>query len=301
VVVAPLRRQPPRPGDLTVEVSLRGLKGGHSGLDIHLNRGNAIRLLSRALLRLERDGAAWQLIDFTGGSKRNAIPREATARLRVRGEMAARIPGLLTHYLGELKALHGDAEGDWAIDFDLEASDASAVIVDEDARRLLGFLYTAPNGVLTMSSAIPGLVESSCNLGVLRMDQERAEVVLCSRSSNAASLEVMPDQIAALAHAFGLGARRQAAYPGWQPDMGSDMLKIAQSVFSELTGSKPLVTAIHAGLECGLLKEKLPKCDMISFGPDINNAHSPDEEVSIPSVAVVTEQVRALLRALCSD
>ena len=300
VVRVPLKRQPATAGDLTVEVSLRGLKGGHSGLDIHRNRGNAMRLLSRALLRLERDGAAWQLIDFNGGSKRNAIPREATARLRVRGEMASRVPGLLTHYLAELKALHADAEGDWSLGFDVETQDQSPVICDADARRLLGFIYTAPNGVLTMSSAIPGLVESSCNLGVLRTEETHAEIILCSRSSNPAALAMIPDQIAAQAHAFGLVARQQAAYPGWQPDMASDMLKITRRVFAALADQEPVVTAIHAGLECGLLKETLPDCDMISFGPTIHHAHSPDEEVSIASVGVVTKQVGALLHALCT-
>ena len=152
-----------------------------------------------------------------------------------------------------------------------------------------------------MSATIPGLVESSCNLGVLRTDEARAEITLCSRSSNSAALELIPDQIAAQAHAFGLLARKQAGYPGWQPDLQSEMLQITRHVFTEMTGSEPLVTAIHAGLECGLLKKTLPDCDMISFGPNINNAHSPDEEVSIPSVAVVTEQVGALLRALCAS
>jgi dipeptidase D len=299
LVTGALRREPAQSGDVTIEVRLRGLKGGHSGLDIHLNRGNAIRLLSRALLRLERDGASWKLIDFHGGSKRNAIPREATARVRVRGEMAARIPGLLTNYLGELKMLHVDSEADWSLEFEVDGTDQSAVIEDADARRLLGLLYTAPNGVITMSSTIPGLVESSCNLGVLDMDEHEFSVILCTRSSNAAALSLIPDQIAALAHAHGFVARQQAPYPGWQPDMGSPMLAITRQVFSDLAGADPEVTAIHAGLECGLLKRILPECDMISFGPDINNAHSPDEEVRIPSVGVVTRQVEALLRALC--
>jgi dipeptidase D len=294
-----LRRQPARSGDMTVEIHVRGLKGGHSGLDVHLNRGNAIRLLSRVLLRLERDGAAWQLISFDGGSKRNAIPREACAKLRLRGEMAGQIPGLLTHYLAELKALHADSEGDWELGFEVDPDDNSEVIDDEDARRLLSFLYTAPHGVLTMSSAIPGLVESSCNLGVVRCLQKTLEITLCARSSNAAMLELIPDQIAAHAHSCGLSARLKAGYPGWQPDMTSPLLKISRQVFSELSGSEPEVTAIHAGLECGLLKRLLPDCDMISFGPDINNAHSPDEEVSIPSVAVVRQQVERLLLALC--
>jgi dipeptidase D len=133
----------------------------------------------------------------------------------------------------------------------------------------------------------------------LNMETDQFSLILCTRSSNAAALSVIPDQIAALAHAHGFVARQQASYPGWQPDMSSPMLEITRQVFSELQGRDPEVTAIHAGLECGLLKRILPECDMISFGPDINNAHSPDEEVVIPSVAVVTHQVEALLRALC--
>ena len=215
--------------------------------------------------------------------------------------MAARVPGLLANYLGELKALHGDAEGDWNLEFEVDATDQNSVVEASDARRLVGLLYTLPNGVLSMSSAIPGLVESSCNLGVLTMNDSEFTVVLCARSSNDAALALVPDQIAALSHAFGCVARQQAAYPGWQPDMSSKMLAVARSVFTELHGEQPEVTAIHAGLECGLLKKILPECDMISFGPDINHAHSPDEQVSIPSVGVVARQVGALLSALCEQ
>jgi dipeptidase D len=294
-----LKREPARPDELTIVLNIRGLKGGHSGLDIHLNRGNAIRLMARVLLRLERDGVQGRLIEFIGGSKRNAIPREAEVRLRVRSEIVARVPGLLTHYLSELKTLHADAEGDWELGFDIDTEDQSASLVEDQARRILGFLYTAPNGVLTMSSAIPGLVESSCNLGVVRCSGDRFEATLCLRSSNAAALAMMPDQLAAHAHGFGLLARTQANYPGWQPDMSSDMLRITQAAFEGLSGEAPQVTAIHAGLECGLLKRHLPDCDMIAFGPDINHAHSPDEEVVVPSVAVVTRQVERLLDCLC--
>ena len=300
VVTGALAREPARAGELTVEIRVRGLKGGHSGLDIQRNRGNAIRLLSRVLLRLERDGVAWRLVELQGGSKRNAIPREATARLRVRGEMAARVPGLLTGYLGELKRLHTDSEGDWSLEFEVDASDQSETVDADTSRRLISLLYTAPNGVLTMSSAIPGLVESSCNLGVVTMGASSVEVILCSRSSNDAALELIPDQIAALSHAFGFVARKQASYPGWQPDMSSTMLDVSREVFEQLHDQPPEVTAIHAGLECGLLKKILPDCDMISFGPDINHAHSPDEEVSVPSVGVVVGQVEALLLALCT-
>jgi dipeptidase D len=215
--------------------------------------------------------------------------------------MAARIPGLLANYLGELKKLHADSEGDWTLEFEVDVADQNPVIESGDARRLIGLLYTLPNGVLTMSSAIPGLVESSCNLGVLTMDESEFTVVLCARSSNDAALALVPDQIAALSHAFGFVARQQASYPGWQPDMSSQMLATARSVFTELNGAEPEVTAIHAGLECGLLKKILPGCDMISFGPDINHAHSPDEEVSIPSVGVVSRQVGELLAALCEQ
>jgi dipeptidase D len=284
---------------VAVAITIRGLRGGHSGLDIQRNRGNAIRLLSRALLRLQRDGVAWRLVDFHGGSKRNAIPREAVAELRVRAEMVGRIPGLLQHYLGELKALHADAEADWELVFNLLEDRGKAPVIAEDAGHFISFLYTAPHGVLTLSAAIPGLVESSCNLGVVRCDPERFEVVLCVRSSNPAALAMIPDQIAAQGHGLGLVVRTQAGYPSWQPDMSSALLAIAARAYEEFAGSPPQITAIHAGLECGLLKELLPDCDMISFGPDIRNAHSPDEEVSIRSVGHVFGQVEVLLGHLC--
>ena len=299
VVGGRIKRRPAQAGEVCVRIGLTGLRGGHSGLDIHRNRGNAIRLLTRTLLRLQRDGARFGLVEFNGGSKRNAIPREASATLLIRGEMATRVPGMLQAYMGELKTLHADSEGDWSLSFEVVSEGQFEAIDDDATRRLLGFLYTAPNGVLTMSATIPGLVETSCNLGVVTTEADRVTVTLCARSSNAAALAMVPDQIAAQAHLAGWVSRSQAPYPGWQPDLSSGMLQTTTEVFEATVGRKPHVTAIHAGLECGLLQEKLPGCDMISFGPDIHNAHSPDESVSIRSVAAITELVGALLARLC--
>jgi dipeptidase D len=300
VVSLPFRRESARPGEVTVSLYVDGLRGGHSGLDIIKNRGNAIRLLVRALMRLPRAGIDFRLAELEGGSKRNAIPREARAKLRIRAELARRIPQVLPGFLAELKELHGDSEGDWQIGFDVHTDEAPATIPDVEARRALAFLHTVPDGVISLSQTVPGLVETSSNLGVVSTADERFLITICSRSANPAALELIGDRLAAHAHLAGMISRSEAGYPAWKPDMSSQMLAVSRRVFSDLAGgAEPEVTAIHAGLECGLFRERMPQVDMISFGPDIENAHSPDERVRVASVEAVAGQVRALLEALC--
>jgi dipeptidase D len=302
VVSLPFVREPAVAGEVTVSLTVEGLRGGHSGLDIAKNRGNAIRLLVRVLMRLPRAGVEYRLANFDGGSKRNAIPREARAELRIRAELARRIPELLPDFLAELKELHGDSEGEWQIGFDVHPDQAPATLPAGAAQRALAFLHTVSDGVVSLSQAIPGLVETSSNLGVVTTEEERLTVTVCARSANPAALALIGDRIAAHAYLAGMISRSEAGYPAWKPDMSSQMLAITKQVFTDFAGGvEPEVTAIHAGLECGLFRERMPHLDMISFGPDIENAHSPDERVRIASVAVVAGQVGDLLTALCSD
>ena len=153
----------------------------------------------------------------------------------------------------------------------------------------------------SMSQTVEGLVETSTNLGVVRVCSETIEIVSCTRSSNDHALAKLVEQISTVAELSGLSIRHEGGYPGWQPNMKSALLAVSEGVFTKLAGgAKPEVTAIHAGLECGLLGGLMPELDMISFGPDIRDAHSPDESVSIDSVAAVAKQVGCLLEALCA-
>ena len=287
------------PGTLAVRLSLTGLRGGHSGLDIIKNRGNAIRLLSQILIQLPRKGVDLRLCRFEGGSKRNAIPREATAVVRVRAELLARLPEILEAQMSELKKLHTDSEANFDLHIEALQGDDIPPVKEIVAQGLLSYCFSQATGVVTMSQSIPGLVETSNNLGVVTWSEDLVTVTSCSRSSNGAALDQLCDQLASVAHLCGLSVRSDAGYPGWLPDLSSPMLAITKEVFAEYYGREPEVTAIHAGLECGILGERVPGLDMISFGPDIQDAHSPDESVCPESVAVVHEQLGHLLRALC--
>lgn len=294
-----LRWDTVEPGSLAVRLSLTGLRGGHSGLDIIKNRGNAIRLLAQLLIQLPRRGVALSLCRFEGGSKRNAIPREATAVIRLRAELLARLPEILEAQIGELKQLHTDSETDFELHVEALQGDEIPPLDEGLAQGLLAYCFAQASGVVTMSQSIPGLVETSNNLGVVTWSDEAVTVTSCSRSSNGAALGQLCDQLASFAHLCGFSVRSDAGYPGWLPDLSSPMLAITKEVFATYYGREPEVTAIHAGLECGILGERVPGLDMISFGPDIQDAHSPDESVCPASVAVVYEQLGALLKALC--
>jgi dipeptidase D len=295
VVSKRFSREVANPDTVALKVAVLGLRGGHSGLDIIKNRGNAIQLLVEMLRHLNDIGKNSCLVELTGGSKRNAIPREASAVVRVLSSEVEAFGKSVLELEAKMVALHADSDS--GLRFEVETIDDPRGALT-DVRGLLSFLSIVPNGVVTMSQAVPGLVETSTNLGVVYFEGETVEVVLCSRSSNQSALDRVAGQISGLADVCGLDWVREGSYPGWQPDMTSGLLKITREVFAIDLGEEPEVTAIHAGLECGLLGDRVPGMEMISFGPNIRNAHSPDELVEISSVQVVGRQLGALLRAL---
>ncbi len=301
IAVLPIERVEAEAEHVAMELELKGLRGGHSGLDIICNRGNAIRLLAHALEALREHGLEWSLVELTGGSKRNALAREARAVVRMKLEHATQLPDVLGGITAELEKLHADSDP-VVILLAERVHDERGPLTQEVERSLLQYLRVVPHGVTSMSQAVAGLVETSTNLGVVRVSGESIEVVSCTRSSNDAALGHLVGQITTTGELCGLLVRHEGGYPGWQPNLQSELLAISEKVFTELGGGeKPEVTAIHAGLECGLLGGLMPELDMISFGPDIRDAHSPDESVSIASVANVAKQVGALLEVLCSE
>ena len=299
IAALPLERDSTRQSEVSMEIVVKGLRGGHSGLDIICNRGNAISLLTSALQSLREQGLDFALVEFKGGSKRNALAREARAVVSMKLAHATKLPDILGPLRAELHKRHLDSEPNFTLMAD-RVADELAPLTEDTERALLRYLYIAPHGVSSMSQAVPGLVETSTNLGVVRVEGGSIEVVSCTRSSNGAALNHLVEQITVSAELCGLLVRHEGGYPGWQPNMKSELLAVSEKVFTKLAdGEKPEVTAIHAGLECGLLGGLMPELDMISFGPDIQDAHGPDESVSIDSVAVVARQVGALLEALC--
>jgi dipeptidase D len=264
-------------------LDVSGLRGGHSGLNIVENRGNALKLAARLLSALVEEGVGYDLATIAGGSKHNAIPREADAVVvlepSARGRLDAVTAREVEGFRVELAKIDDGLTVRWSA-----CPDPERVVALADRDRLLRLLLALPHGVLAMSQAIPGLVETSSNLAVVRPVDGAIRVVTSSRSSVAPSLAYVLSQIRATATLAGASLTLKDGYPGWKPDLDSKVLAVVRDVYRTQWKQEPLVTAIHAGLECGLLGEKVPGLDMVSFGPQIEGAHSPDERVNVPSV-----------------
>ncbi len=264
------------------KVAISGLLGGHSGLDIHKGRGNAIKILTRALLAAA-ELMEVRIVEINGGSMRNAIPREAEAKVVVPSAMGRRFKQTVDAMLQRIadEELKGADDG---FRWQVSAVQAPRCLSLDSSRRVLDLLAAIPNGVLGMSRDIEGLVESSSNLGVVKTDGGTVGVVCCSRSSVMATLDGIVRQHAAIGAMAGAVTVQPEGYPGWKPNLGSAVLAATRARYKQIFGSEAELLAIHAGLECGLLTEKYPDLDIVSFGPNITGAHSPDEKVQISSV-----------------
>ncbi|MBI5527240.1 MAG: aminoacyl-histidine dipeptidase [Deltaproteobacteria bacterium] len=279
------------------EIRVGGLKGGHSGLDINDNRANAIKLLAFTLLDAIPAAGA-KVLSMEGGSKHNAIPREAVAVVvvpRGREEM-------LTAAVAKAKATFQATYGDHDPDLDVKVAPSAVrprkVWTGAAAMRTVRLLLSIPTGVLAMSKEIPGLVETSNNLSVVVMTKEGIEITTCSRSSVNESLTAAIQSIEALGALAGAKVRHEGRYPGWRPEPDSPLLVKAKEVFKAMRGADARVMAIHAGLECGIIMEKLPGMKAISFGPALFSVHSPAEKVQISTVGPFYEYLKELLKAL---
>ncbi len=284
-------------GDRAVTLALTGLKGGHSGVDIHLQRGNAICLLARALWAAHV-AVPFRLARIEGGSAHNAIPREAFATVVVSGD--AERERVVAAVETEFAAIRDEfrpadpgmalAVGDGGVPDRTWAPETTATVL-----RLIASL---PHGVQAMSYDIAGLVETSNNIATARAADGLLVITTSSRSSVDAELDALRRRIRATAELAGAAVETGSAYPGWKPDMASRLLEVVQRVHAQELGSEPEVRAIHAGLECGIIGKKIPGMDMISFGPVIEFPHSPDERVHIGSVGRFYRLLTATLAAL---
>ncbi len=276
------------------KVTISGLKGGHSGLDIGTGRGNAIKILTRALW------AAGQvmdirLVEINGGSMRNAIPREAEAKVVLDRAQGRKFKQIVDGVLQKIAAeeLAGVDDGfTWRV----ATVKAPRCLGIANSRTVLDLMAAIPNGVMAMSRDIEGLVETSTNLGVVRTEGSRVELVCCSRSSVMSALAGLVEQHAALGRLAVAGVEQPEGYPGWKPNLKSPLLQVVKKQYRKAFGKDAELLAIHAGLECGLLTEKYPDLDIVSFGPNITGAHSPDEKVQISSVQKIWKLFAATLK-----
>ncbi|MFH0758779.1 MAG: aminoacyl-histidine dipeptidase [Bacteroidota bacterium] len=283
-------------GHVAYQLHVKGLKGGHSGLDIPLGRANANKVLFRFLMQAESD-LHIRLSQAEGGDLRNAIPREATAVVMVPEKSAAAFETLVakTHeiYRNEF------AETEPDLSFTCKKTGApSKVVPAAEQWKFIRAVFACPNGVQRMSQSMKGLVETSNNLAVVKVKEGRFLALNLTRSSVDSAKEATAWKIAAVFHLMDAEVELTGAYPGWKPNMESPILKVCQEVYSMNFGKIPEIKAIHAGLECGLLGGVYPNLDMISFGPTIRFPHSPDEKVEIGTVKKFWNFLVAILKAI---
>ncbi|MEJ2482142.1 MAG: aminoacyl-histidine dipeptidase [Gemmatimonadota bacterium] len=265
-----------------LSIRVEGLKGGHSGVDIHLQRGNAVRLSGRVLYAASLQEEL-RVVSFQGGNAHNAIPREADAIIVAPADATEAIRGLLAC---EFEAIKAELQSiDPGFTWKVEDTDPPSEAIDgAGTRQMLELVNALPHGVLGMSPDIEGLVETSTNLAVVKDGPESVKVLTSTRSSVMSALAAVRQRIQAIGSLAGAEVHEKDGYPGWKPDTSSAVLAVMAEVYEAVTGEKPEVGAVHAGLECGIIGEKYPGMDMISFGPQIEFPHSPDERVKVPSV-----------------
>jgi len=279
-----------------VRFEVGGLRGGHSGIDIHLGRGNAIKLLAEALRDLSAHSDVC-LVEMKGGTARNAIPREAYAVCALPVDMATNIDVWVRHRHEAWRARFAGADA--KVSFECKHYDTlpDAAISRTEQERMLAFLDSAANGVSLISGDFPGVTDTSSNLGVVALKEGIFKATFKVRSLHDARADSLADKLVAYAAAHGLPAWKDGAYPGWTPDPSSPLLDLCQQVYTAQFGQPASLQVIHAGLECGLLAASHPHLDMISFGPDIRGAHAPGESVEIESVARCWQLLKAVLHA----
>ena len=265
------------------KISVKGLKGGHSGDDINKGLGNAIKILNRFLWEIDKK-INIHIAFIDGGNLRNAIAREASAIILFPSDKKEEVRTLLNIYASDIESIHASTEP--GLSFLMESADFPEFVLDRDTQnKLLNVLYACPHGVLAMSQSIPGLVETSTNLASVKLgDGNFIEIVTSQRSSVEAARKGAMQMVSSVFGLIGATINHSDGYPGWNPNPNSHILNIAKLTYEKTFGITPAIKAIHAGLECGLFLEKYPHLDMVSFGPTIKGAHSPDERLHIPSV-----------------
>jgi dipeptidase D len=284
---------------LAVEIKILGLKGGHSGLDIHTGRGNAIKLMVRLLHELNYKFGI-QLVSINGGSKHNAIPRETVSVIRCAKKNLNDVLAYIENYNIIVKAELSTVEPNLNVTAS-QVKSKSKVIDKSTTKNLIDSLYAVPNTVIKMSADIEGLVETSTNLAVVVTKGKVVEVTLSQRSSVESEKKDISNSITALFRLAKAEVNQSDGYPGWKPDVQSPVLNVLKNVYNQMYGKEPEVKAIHAGLECGIIKERYPEMDMISFGPTIMGAHSPDERVQISTVSKFYDLLKAVLKNIPSN
>ena len=262
----------------SLKIEISGLKGGHSGIEIHKQRANAIKILGRLLYAVKNDIC---LSFIEGGTKHNAIAKNSEAIITTKD--ADKIKNILEELSEKIKNEYKIEDEQMQIKIE-KCEDVKEFITKEISYNIIDFMNLAPNGVLYMSREINGLVQTSANNGVLKEENGKLIFTISIRSSLESSTEEIASIVEIASKRTGAKFEKVNWYPAWEYDKNSKIKDIALSVYKKITGSDAKIEAIHAGLECGILKRVLPEVDMISFGPNLYDVHTPSEHLSISSV-----------------
>ncbi|PWJ42258.1 aminoacyl-histidine dipeptidase [Sediminitomix flava] len=280
-------------GKVAYKVTVKGLKGGHSGCDIHLGRGNANKIMNEILL----DAASLEVSvsEIDGGSLRNAIPRESFSVVVLDEERATEFEALVAEKATEINVAFAEAEGAIVIQAEKTVLPSNVMNAEEQSS-FLDAVEACPNGVLGMSPDFEGLVETSTSMARIILKEGKATVQMLTRSSVDEAKDTASEQIEGAFANTSATFERAGEYAGWAPNPNSAVLETMQGLYTELFGKAPVVNAVHAGLECGIIGQHYPEMDMISFGPTIKNPHSPDEMCEIESVQKFWDYLVATLK-----
>jgi len=273
-----------------------GLKGGHSGLEIDKGRGNAVKIANRAVLALAELGG--RLASIEGGDKHNAIPRETEAMVYVPAKQWDAAVAAVAAFQKVAKAELATVEPGLTVTLEKKGTKKGKVLKRALQQKLAQAIAALPHGVLKMSADIPWLVETSTNVAAVHTTGRSLEIVTSQRSSVASELDEACLGVRAILEMAGAAPHTSDGYPGWKPDLGSAILKTAKATYKSLYGKEPEVKAIHAGLECGIIGERYPGMDMVSFGPTLEGVHSPDERIHIDTVQKFWDFLLGILKAV---
>jgi dipeptidase D len=280
---------------IAVQLRVAGLRGGHSGLEIDKGRANAIKIANRVIVGLSNlGGRLWRI---EGGNKRNAIPRETVAVLFLPAKKFEDAQALVEKWNSIIKAEFATVDKDLSITLtELKDTRKGKVIRKSQQRKICQTITALPHGVAKMSADIPGLVETSTNVAVINTTRNAIVLATSQRSSVASELTEMVETVVATFDLGGAKVESSDGYPGWKPNLDSPILKLVKDTYKSLYGKEPDVKAIHAGLECGIIGEKFPAMDMVSFGPTLEGVHSPDEKIYIDTVEKFWNFLLAILK-----
>lgn len=281
-----------------IEMKITGLKGGHSGGEIHLQRLNAISAASRMMDALNRNNIEYRLVSFSGGSRRNVIPSSCSCEFLVKNEEAEKALYVLGTESESIRKENSYEEPDFKTRLSSQEGVTATAVCKEDSEKIIKALLIAPHGVYTNSYAVKGVVETSDNLAIARLKEEAFSVEFSVRSLVDSAMKMLGRKIVIALELFGFKTAYEESYPAWTPDPSSSLASFCAKAWEESTGKKAVLTSIHAGLECGVINSKIKGMDSVSIGPNLFDVHTVNEHLSISSTERMYGFVKTLLSLL---